>query len=615
MDHGVAGSTLVARARSRFGRVRGGGGRPFFASLFLSGFVAAMAQGACVGDCDGDGEVSVVEIVRMVNVALGNSPIGLCAAGDENGDGAVTIEEIVRAIGNIFEGCEEPATVYEVLESDSLSIVFPLGIVSPIQVARLAWAARQRGAVDVDPEALRAALPELLEQAGLGSAPLAEVAVESLRASSSCEECLATCPAPPDGRCVESPRGDCFCFTRLPTDPQGLRVSVLLLRDEQDLATARQASLPVPGACVWQIAVAGVPDAFSTANGLEPTTQSPGLQAFLAGLPQAAFDEQNANRHFGQTLSLSHGQCLDAAVLGFSAQPLVGQSENDSLRLGFVSSTGSFVGPSWLGCFGSGVTGCPGLLPGSWNTSTYPTGFTFTLILSNLLGFVNLIPALDTNRFLDMYVQDDTSIDFLILVYRLCPCPQPTPSSTPSPMATHTSTRTLTQVPTPTPSRTASVTPRPCGFVAPKMCGGACPQPYEVCVVRPDDAGCECRPMEPTTPPAATETPLPSASPTTTRSAQPTFTLTRSASPSMSPTPECPLGTVCTPTPTASLTAAPNHTATATTTVRPIGTATPTSSRTGTPTLTSTPTGTRTRTTTPTRTPTRTKTSIAPPPY
>lgn len=59
----------------------------------------------CLGDCDGDGEVTIAEILRMVNIALGSQPVGECGAADDNGDGLVTVNEIVRAVGFALAGC------------------------------------------------------------------------------------------------------------------------------------------------------------------------------------------------------------------------------------------------------------------------------------------------------------------------------------------------------------------------------------------------------------------------------------------------------------------------------------------------------------------------------
>ena len=59
----------------------------------------------CAGDCDGSGEVTVNELIVMVNIALGNSTVSACAAGDANGDGAITINEIIEAVGYALNGC------------------------------------------------------------------------------------------------------------------------------------------------------------------------------------------------------------------------------------------------------------------------------------------------------------------------------------------------------------------------------------------------------------------------------------------------------------------------------------------------------------------------------
>ncbi|MBP1686035.1 MAG: hypothetical protein H6Q33_2178 [Deltaproteobacteria bacterium] len=59
----------------------------------------------CIGDCDGNGGVTVYEIITMVNIALGNLPASACAAGDANGDGIITIDEILAALQNALNGC------------------------------------------------------------------------------------------------------------------------------------------------------------------------------------------------------------------------------------------------------------------------------------------------------------------------------------------------------------------------------------------------------------------------------------------------------------------------------------------------------------------------------
>ena len=61
----------------------------------------------CAGDCNGDRQVTVNEIIAMVNVALGNSDVTACSAGDVNGDNQITVNEIIAAVGNALNGCPQ----------------------------------------------------------------------------------------------------------------------------------------------------------------------------------------------------------------------------------------------------------------------------------------------------------------------------------------------------------------------------------------------------------------------------------------------------------------------------------------------------------------------------
>jgi hypothetical protein len=61
--------------------------------------------GPCVGDCGTDGQVTVDEILTMVNIALGNAPVSDCEAGDANGDHQITVDEILAAVNYALSGC------------------------------------------------------------------------------------------------------------------------------------------------------------------------------------------------------------------------------------------------------------------------------------------------------------------------------------------------------------------------------------------------------------------------------------------------------------------------------------------------------------------------------
>jgi hypothetical protein len=66
---------------------------------------------ACVGDCNLDGQVTIDDLIRMVNIALALQSVcsdggqAGCAAGDANCDCEITVDEIIRAVQNSFQGC------------------------------------------------------------------------------------------------------------------------------------------------------------------------------------------------------------------------------------------------------------------------------------------------------------------------------------------------------------------------------------------------------------------------------------------------------------------------------------------------------------------------------
>lgn len=65
----------------------------------------AFVQSGCAGDCNGDGMVTVDEIVTGVNIVLGTYPVSSCPAADVNGDGSVTVDELLQAVARALDGC------------------------------------------------------------------------------------------------------------------------------------------------------------------------------------------------------------------------------------------------------------------------------------------------------------------------------------------------------------------------------------------------------------------------------------------------------------------------------------------------------------------------------
>ena len=93
-------------------RCRGGGlmRRDTLSAIAIMVLLSARLVGAqaCPGDCDGDGDVSINELIIGVNIALGAQPVTACAAMDSNADGTVTVNELIRAVSMALNGCPAP---------------------------------------------------------------------------------------------------------------------------------------------------------------------------------------------------------------------------------------------------------------------------------------------------------------------------------------------------------------------------------------------------------------------------------------------------------------------------------------------------------------------------
>ena len=60
---------------------------------------------SCVGDCNGDGEVAINELITGVNIALGSLPLDRCPSFDINDDGEIEINELITGVNNALAGC------------------------------------------------------------------------------------------------------------------------------------------------------------------------------------------------------------------------------------------------------------------------------------------------------------------------------------------------------------------------------------------------------------------------------------------------------------------------------------------------------------------------------
>jgi hypothetical protein len=119
-------------------RVAAVGALALLASLGLALSPPARGQEGpttCVGDCDGNGTVSIDELLTAVAIALGDLPRDRCIAADRDGNGTVTVDELVAAIAAALDGCPShalilpPASIYRTFPG--FDVELPLGVTDP----------------------------------------------------------------------------------------------------------------------------------------------------------------------------------------------------------------------------------------------------------------------------------------------------------------------------------------------------------------------------------------------------------------------------------------------------------------------------------------------------
>ena len=58
-----------------------------------------------MGDCKDTGQVTIDDLILMVNIALGSAPVSRCLPGDANHNGEIAINEIIAGVNNALNGC------------------------------------------------------------------------------------------------------------------------------------------------------------------------------------------------------------------------------------------------------------------------------------------------------------------------------------------------------------------------------------------------------------------------------------------------------------------------------------------------------------------------------
>lgn len=141
----------------------------------------------------------------------------------------------------------------------------------------------------------------------------------------------------------------------------------------------------------------------------DPAFRSGRLDAILpAGSAWKPYDDPQIDRFLGQSFAgLPAG--IVRAQLVLRMRPGGGGSFNDALSIG--------INPGGQVAYSRRID----QLPGADNTWTNNPATTFVLDLAALPGGANLLPKLVADRFLDFYVQDDTTVDYSELRVWTCP--------------------------------------------------------------------------------------------------------------------------------------------------------------------------------------------------
>jgi hypothetical protein len=183
--------------------------------------------------------------------------------------------------------------------------------------------------------------------------------------------------------------------------------------------------VPSPPQCPSRMIVAGVIDGLSPAAGVEAASPSPALTSALAGVTFADFESLVPNRGVAHTFQLPRCGAIVEATLVLRAKPLPANPSSDGLTLGFSTLPGF---PRWAAWFGGGnAPAAPSLQRAVWGSTAVAKTFTLDLAALPAVGSttISLLSAIQTQRYLDFYAGDDTSIDYVKLIYKLCgeaPC-------------------------------------------------------------------------------------------------------------------------------------------------------------------------------------------------
>ena len=165
-------------------------------------------------------------------------------------------------------------------------------------------------------------------------------------------------------------------------------------------------------------AAGGTNDNFA---GVEASSPSTNLQARLTGLDLQDFDDDVTDAWLGHTFGNIPAYASQVR-LRVRLRAVGGLPDNDTIILGLVGPGGVLSTPNWSRRFGS-QPGDPGLLGAPWTVGK-TNEFVLNLgALPNRVGPpTDLLPLIRESRYLDVMVQDDSVVDYVVLEVTSCQC-------------------------------------------------------------------------------------------------------------------------------------------------------------------------------------------------
>ena len=123
------------------------------------------AELPCVGDCTGKGAVTVVDLLRGVNISLGTQQLESCPSFDTNGDAEVTVNELIQGVNAALLGCSPVIpTPTPTPRPNTAPILSPAAVYHAVQGYEIRLPV---GADDPDGDNLQCAADDLPEGASL----------------------------------------------------------------------------------------------------------------------------------------------------------------------------------------------------------------------------------------------------------------------------------------------------------------------------------------------------------------------------------------------------------------------------------------------------------------